>query len=105
MSFGIFKLKTKLPVNLPDLLEPAARTGPGAVPLGTPIRVALLRGQMRGGSTFSELLFKELRFNGKSALDNGADYRELFFGAGASSAPSTDAAKLVDDSSGSPRAS
>jgi ABC-type branched-subunit amino acid transport system substrate-binding protein len=44
-----------------------------------PIRVALVRTKAARLSVFSDTLFKELIFNGKSALANGTDYRELVF--------------------------
>jgi hypothetical protein len=62
---------------VPDLLEPALRRSGGGARENAAIRVALVRQQSRGGTTFDSLLFKALRFNGKSALENGDDYREV----------------------------
>ena len=61
---------------VPDLVEPKLRASRALLP-SAPMRVAVVRTESRGGSTFNTLLFKALRFNGKSALDNGTDYREL----------------------------
>ena len=63
---------------VPDLVEPKLRASRVILP-SAPMRVAVVRTESRGGSTFNTLLFKALRFNGKSALDNGSDYRELVF--------------------------
>jgi hypothetical protein len=41
--------------------------------------VAVVRPKNVGNSAFAESLFEALRFNGKSALDNGGRYRELSF--------------------------
>src|SRR5262249_20672954 len=42
-----------------------------------PIRVALLRDDTPTSEAFAHDVFKELSFNGKSALDNGRNYREI----------------------------
>src|SRR5262249_34125928 len=60
---------------VPDVLEPQLRAT--SLPAGARMRVALVRGPSRGGATFDTLLFKALRFNGKSALENGSDYRHF----------------------------
>src|SRR5262249_8835122 len=52
-----------------DVLAPAS----GA----SPRRVALLRRGDSAGIGFSARLYAELRYNGRSALDNGDDFREL----------------------------
>jgi serine/threonine protein kinase len=61
---------------VPDFLEPRIRAAAGIGPRA-PLRVAFVRDKAAGGSTFGELVFEGLRFNGKSALENGSDYREL----------------------------
>jgi branched-chain amino acid transport system substrate-binding protein len=43
------------------------------------MRVGLLRPRSTAGSAFSDAVFRSLRFNGKSALDNGYDFRELTY--------------------------
>jgi serine/threonine-protein kinase len=58
-----------------DVLEPHVRTTPG-VDASKPLRVALLRTDSRT-LPFSEVFFRALRFNGRSALDNGKSYREF----------------------------
>ena len=55
-----------------DVLEPQLH-------LPRTMRVALLRPKNAAGAAFSEAFFKTLRFNGKSALDNRYDFRELTF--------------------------
>jgi hypothetical protein len=39
----------------------------------------LLRPKNAAGAAFSDAVFRSLRFNGKSALDNGYDFRELTY--------------------------
>jgi serine/threonine-protein kinase len=64
------------------VLEPSMRAGPELGASGT-MRVALLRPKNAAGAAFSDALFRSLRFNAKSALDNGYDFRELTFDADA----------------------
>ena len=80
---------------VPDLLEPQIRATPGVLAASAPMRVALVRMTSRGGSTFNELLFKALRYNGKSALENGTDFRELVFDETDPSKVDGDAKQLV----------
>jgi hypothetical protein len=56
-----------------DVLEPRARSARGAVH-DAPIRVAVAR-RGRAGDIADEI-FRALRFNGKSALENGDDFRQ-----------------------------
>jgi branched-chain amino acid transport system substrate-binding protein len=64
---------------VPDLFEPQIRGLPGVLPREAPMRVAFLREKSRGGPIFDDMLFDALRFNGKSALANGANFREIVF--------------------------
>ena len=52
-----------------EVLEPRAKAGVA--------RVALVRGDSVGDQAFAETLYKNLRYNGKSATDNGHDYKEI----------------------------
>jgi ABC-type branched-subunit amino acid transport system substrate-binding protein len=72
---------------VPDLLEKPARGK------DEHLRVALLRGKSGASDAFTADLFKELNFNGKSALDNAADYREISVAAGADAGATGAAAK------------
>jgi hypothetical protein len=56
-------------------LEPRLVASP-AIGAAKPLRVALLRFDA-AQLPFSEVLFRALKFNGKSALDNGSSYREF----------------------------
>jgi len=62
-----------------QLFEPELR-GAGVVLPGAPLRVALLRLSTAAGRSFADAMFTTLRFNGKSALENGADFREFTLG-------------------------
>jgi branched-chain amino acid transport system substrate-binding protein len=57
------------------VVEPRVLSTPG-VDASRPLRVALVRQDSRL-LPFSEVFFRALRFNGKSALDNGSSYREF----------------------------
>lgn len=58
-----------------DRLEPRARAQNG----GRAIRVALVRQKNAPGAAFADEVFRTLKYNGKTALENGADFRELTF--------------------------
>jgi hypothetical protein len=60
-----------------SLVEPQVRTS-GAIT--GPIRVALLRADTTVGLSVSDALFRMLRFNGKTAVENGGDYRDIGYG-------------------------
>jgi branched-chain amino acid transport system substrate-binding protein len=60
-----------------DLFETKLHATPGALRSGEPMRVALVRQKSVAGAAFDDQLFKALRFNGKSALENGPSFREL----------------------------
>ncbi len=62
---------------VPDILEAQLRAAHVVAPPAAPMRVVFLRTKMRAGPTAAALRFKALSFNGKSALENGADYREV----------------------------
>src|SRR5207249_3533841 len=59
-----------------DLLEPKLRT---TLSSSEPIRVAFLRPGSVVGASFGDALFRVLRFNGKSALDNREHFREIVY--------------------------
>ena len=58
---------------LHDALEPLDEARKGAT------RVTLVRVDNRGGGWFAEALYKQLVFNGKPAVENGASYQEVTF--------------------------
>jgi serine/threonine-protein kinase len=58
---------------VPDVLETRLRADTSKAPL----KVALVRDKSRGGATFDALLLDALRFNGKSAIANGDDFRRF----------------------------
>jgi serine/threonine-protein kinase len=63
---------------VPEVLEPrlvkAGIVGPSA-----PMRVALIRPESTAGLSAAEHIFENLRFNGKSALENGEGYRQFVY--------------------------
>src|SRR6185436_11903591 len=62
-----------------QLFEPELRAA-GIVPPRGALRVALLRLSTAAGRSFADAMFSTLRFNGKTALENGADFREFTVG-------------------------
>jgi len=64
------------------VLEPRIRGAGGGVTWlrsTDAVRVVLVRPKNTAGAAFSDAVFRSLRFNGKSALANGYDFRELTY--------------------------
>jgi len=73
-------------------IEPDVRKTIGAKAM----RVALVRPSNAVGAAFSSAVFRTLRFNAKTALENGYDFREMTY-AFEADAKSKELATLVDD--------
>jgi branched-chain amino acid transport system substrate-binding protein len=76
-TFSAAELALPAAQIVPQVLEPAARARGRARGKDEPLRVALLRQDDTAGLGFADVLFRALRFNGRSALENETDYREL----------------------------
>jgi serine/threonine-protein kinase len=63
---------------------------------GEAMRVALVRPGNSAGLSFSDAFFSRLAFNGKSAMMNAADYRQLVFADPAAGAPPDYAATVAE---------
>ena len=61
------------------LFEPQIRREAGML-ASSPLRVALLRRGTAAGISFSDALLALLRFNGKTALENGPDFADISYG-------------------------
>jgi ABC-type branched-subunit amino acid transport system substrate-binding protein len=61
-----------------NVIEPELRAHP-AVLRNSDLRVALVRQDDAAGIGFADALFRALRFNGRSALDNGSSYLEVAY--------------------------
>jgi branched-chain amino acid transport system substrate-binding protein len=62
-----------------EVLEPGIRALPGAVAGGDGLRVALVTQDDPAGLGFADAVFRKLRFNGRSALENESRYREIAY--------------------------
>jgi hypothetical protein len=62
-----------------ELLEPGIRALPGALTSGEGVRVALVTQDDPAGLGFADAVFRKLRFNGRSALENESRYREIAY--------------------------
>ena len=62
-----------------DVLEPEIRAQQGALRGDAPRRVALVLQDDAAGIGFADSLFRSLRFNGRSALENEGSYREIAY--------------------------
>ncbi len=80
-----------------SLAEPRVRS---SAAITGPIRVALLRADSTVGLSVSDALLRTLRFNGKTAVENGPNYRDIGYGdiQSREAAPQLDAAvtKLLE---------
>jgi serine/threonine-protein kinase len=63
---------------LSQVLEPQIRAQ-GRARGAEPLRVALVRQEDPAGIGFADSLFRDLRYNGRSALENESNYRELAY--------------------------
>jgi ABC-type branched-subunit amino acid transport system substrate-binding protein len=66
-------------VFVPDVLEPRLR---GALVVGgnRPVKVALIRSNTTSSMSLADKLFANMRFNGKSVLENGDDFGQFVYG-------------------------
>jgi serine/threonine-protein kinase len=78
-----------------DILEPEIRAQAG-LRSGNPVRVALVRQDDAAGIGFADALFRALRFNGRSALENESNYREMAYTFDASDGAEPDFDQLVE---------
>jgi serine/threonine protein kinase len=78
-TYNMAETAAPLSLLVSSVLEPRVK----AQGLGGALRVALVRPKNTGALGFSTALFDKLTFNGKSALDNGTDYREMVYADGA----------------------
>jgi serine/threonine-protein kinase len=86
-TFSAAEMALPIAQVVPSVLEPDLRARPGAMQKDEPLRVALLRQDDAAGIGFADVLFRNLRFNGRSALENESSYREFVY------VPGGDAAK------------
>jgi serine/threonine-protein kinase len=72
--------ETARPIGLlvSDVIEPELRAQPAVLRNGD-LRVALVREDGAAGTGFADTLFGALRFNGRSALENGSSYLEVAY--------------------------
>ncbi len=83
-TYNISETAVPLSVLVSTVLEPRLK----AAGVPGPVRVALVRPKNAGALGFSSKLFDTLAFNGKTALENGSDYRELVWNDGENQAES-----------------
>jgi serine/threonine-protein kinase len=62
-----------------DVIERELRGQPGVLRAREPLRVALVRQDDAAGIGFADVLFRTLRYNGRSALENESSYREIAY--------------------------
>ncbi len=62
----------------------------------SPVRVAFVRDKTQGGFTWDGLVLKNIRFNGKSAIENGDDFRAVVIDTGTPQTLDRDARAAVD---------
>jgi len=85
-TFGLDRVATATARIVHDVLEPRVARGK--------VRVALAREDSAATAWFADALYKQLAFNGKTAVENDQDYREITFPMTASS--DADVASVAD---------
>jgi serine/threonine-protein kinase len=83
-------------VLVSEVLEPAIRAPPTGLHGDVPLRVALVRQDDAAGIGFADSLFRALRFNGRSALENESGYREIVYAFDTSDGKPADFDQVVD---------
>jgi tRNA A-37 threonylcarbamoyl transferase component Bud32 len=81
-TFSAAEMALPIAQIVPGVLEPELRArpgGPGGIGKDEPLRVALLRQDDAAGIGFADVLFRNLRYNGRSALENESSYREFVY--------------------------
>lgn len=80
----VWRVTTSVDMNIPALaallegvVEPDLRAEPGLLAPGEPIRVALVRVTNPSGQSYADSMSTGLRFNGKSAIENGDHFRQF----------------------------
>jgi ABC-type branched-subunit amino acid transport system substrate-binding protein len=91
---GIEQIATPVSLFVSDWLEPRLREA-AIVSDHTPMRVALVRPATTSALGIADELFSTLRFNGKSALENGESFRQFVFLEGGGEADSHGPAEVV----------
>ena len=76
-TFSLDDVASATAVVIHDVLEPRQNRKSHAT------RIALVREDTAATSSFADVFYKQLAFNGKPALENGRDYEEITFAAGA----------------------
>ena len=94
-TVGAVQFAEPIAALVSGLIEPQLRATPGAVTEDAPLRIASLRMRSNAGLSLADALFRSLRFNGKSALQNGDDFRELVFSEGEGPERQADYANIV----------
>jgi serine/threonine-protein kinase len=77
-TYSSAEAATPIALLLSQVLEPEIRAQSRAG-RRDPLRVALVRQEDPAGIGFADSLFRDLRFNGRSALENESNYRELAY--------------------------
>lgn len=76
---GDVKQAEAVPKYIQEILEPQVRAQ-ASIPAGTPIRIAVAFRNDALGNGYGQYLDANIRFNGKSAADNGSDYLSVNYG-------------------------
>ncbi len=96
-TYGAVQATGAVGAFVPEVIERDLRRGPAPLlDASHPMKIAVVRTKDRDLSPLAEALFDTLRFNGKSALDNGASYRELVWDAAAPDHGAADLAAAAD---------
>jgi serine/threonine-protein kinase len=93
---GIEQIAAPVSLFVSDWLQPRLRKA-GVVSEGAPMRVAIVRPASTSALGIADALFSTLRFNGKSALENGEDFQQFVFSDDIGSASGHPATQAVAD--------
>ena len=77
LATGTEDIAAAIAALLTGVLEPGLRKGPGALPPGERLSVALVRGDNILGQAYADTFVSTLRYNGRSVAENGDGFRQI----------------------------
>ncbi len=93
-AVGVAQMAAPVSLFVSDWIEPRLRSA-GIVSASTPMRIALVRPGTTNALSTADALFTTLRFNGRTALENGTNFQQLVFAEPGDPQPARSTADVV----------
>jgi hypothetical protein len=95
-ALGVAQVAPPMSLFVSNWIEPRLRAA-AVITDAAPLRVALVRPGSTNALSIADAIFTSLRFNGRTALENGADFRQMVFASPGIPQPARSAADVVQD--------